>query len=263
MDIVNRNNVKVFGQGQQGIIFAHGFGCGQHMWRYIWPAFEKDYRIILFDYVGSGKSDMKAYNSERYASLNGYASDLLEVLETLNLSKVIFVGHSVSGMIGLLASLKQPHLFERLIMIGPSPRYINDGAYLGGFEKEDIQELLSTMENNYIGWSNYMAPNIMGNGERPELGAELTESFCSTDPIVARQFAEVTFLSDNRADLSKARHPTLIMQCSQDLIAPNEVGEYLEQNLPNAIQKVMKATGHCPHLSAPEETIELMKEFLA
>ncbi|WP_025761869.1 alpha/beta fold hydrolase [Dyadobacter tibetensis] len=263
MDIINRNNVKVFGQGTQAMVFAHGFGCGQQMWRYIWPAFEDRYRIVLFDYVGSGKSDMKAYNAERYASLNGYALDLIEVLEALNLEKTIFVGHSVSGMIGLLASLKQPHLFESLIMIGPSPRYINDQGYTGGFEEEDIQELLSTMDNNYIGWSNYIAPNIMGNPDRPELGEELTESFCSTDPVVARQFAEVTFLSDNRADLVKTRHPTLVLQCSQDLIAPSEVGQYLESNVPNCTQKVMKATGHCPHLSAPEETIGLMKDFLS
>jgi sigma-B regulation protein RsbQ len=263
MDIRKRNNVSVFGHGSKPMIFAHGFGCGQNMWRYIWPAFENDYQIILFDYVGSGNSDVNAYNSERYGDLYGYAQDVIDICEELNLTQAVFVGHSVSSMVGVLASIKRPELFDKLIMVSPSARYINDQGYIGGFDKSDIEELLSTMEKNYIGWANFLAPVIMQNDDRPELGNELNESFCSTDPVIARQFAEVTFLSDNRKDLGKVRHPSLILQCSKDLIAPTEVGQYLQDHLRGSTQKVMEATGHCPHLSSPEETVKLMKEFLA
>ncbi|WP_255713633.1 alpha/beta fold hydrolase [Dyadobacter sp. CY356] len=262
MDIVKRNNVKVFGEGSQPMIFAHGFGCGQHMWRYIWPAFEKEYKIILFDYVGSGNSDVTAYNSERYSSLNGYAQDVLDICHQLDLKNSVFVGHSVSGMVGLLASIKEPEFFESLVLVGPSARYIDDKQYTGGFQQTDIEELLLTMESNYIGWANFLAPAIMKNDERPELGAELTESFCSTDPVIARQFAKVTFLSDNRKDLDKVKHPALILQCSQDIIAPVQVGQFLHRHMATSVYRLMQATGHCPHLSAPEETIKLIKEFL-
>lgn len=261
-NILARNNVRVSGRGTQPVLFAHGFGCDQNMWRYITPAFEKDYRIILFDYVGAGKSDLSAYHPERYGSLQGYAQDVLEICEALQLHDVIFVGHSVSAMIGLLASIEQPKYFARMIMIGPSPGYINDENYKGGFERRDIEGLLETMEKNYIGWANFLAPNIMGNKDRPELGEELTESFCSTDPVIARQFAEATFFSDNRQDLKKSRIPSLLLQCSDDIIAPLEVGIYLHKNLPHSTLRVMKATGHCPHMSEPEETISLMKEYL-
>lgn len=261
--VTTRNNVQILGRGTQPMLFAHGFGCDQNMWRFITPAFEADYKIILFDYVGAGKSDTAAYNPERYASLQGYATDVLEICGELQLKNVIFVGHSVSGMIGLLAALENPSYFEKLIMIGPSPSYINDGAYKGGFERKDIEELLETMEKNYIGWANFLAPNIMGNKERSELGEELTESFCSTDPVIARQFAQATFFSDNRNDLKKNRIPALLLQCSDDIIAPEGVGEYVFKNLPNSTLRLMKATGHCPHMSAPEETIALMKEYLS
>jgi len=260
--ILRRNNVKVFGQGEQPLIFAHGFGCDQNMWRFVTPAFENNFKIILFDYVGAGKSDRSAYNKERYASLNGYAQDVLEICAALNIRNSIFVGHSVSSMIGLLAALEQPNHFEKLIMVGPSPCYINDDGYFGGFDRKDIEGLLETMDKNYIGWSNFLAPNIMGNKDRPELGAELTESFCSTDPVIARQFAEATFFSDNRQDLMKLRTPSLILQCSDDIIAPLEVGDYLAKNLDNSTLRVMKATGHCPHMSAPAETIDLIEEYL-
>jgi sigma-B regulation protein RsbQ len=258
-----RNNVKVFGKGQQPMLFAHGFGCDQNMWRFITPAFEEDYKIVLFDYVGAGKSDKTAYNAERYASLQGYAKDVLEICEELQLKNTVFVGHSVSSMIGLLAAIEEPGYFDSLIMVGPSPSYINEGEYKGGFERKDIEGLLETMEKNYIGWANFLAPNIMGHKDRPALGEELTESFCSTDPVIARQFAEATFFSDNRKDLKKLKTPSLVLQCSEDIIAPTEVGEYLAKNLPNATLRVMKATGHCPHLSEPEETITLMKEYLS
>ncbi|HVK97866.1 MAG TPA: alpha/beta hydrolase [Flavisolibacter sp.] len=260
--VIARNNVNIFGKGTQPVLFAHGFGCDQNMWRYITPAFENDYKLVLFDFVGSGKSDVSAYNSERYASLQGYAKDILEICDELKLSDVIFIGHSVSSMIGLLAAVEEPKYFTKVIMVGPSPSYINDGEYKGGFERRDIENLLETMEKNYIGWANFLAPNIMGNKDRPELSEELTQSFCTTDPIIASQFAEATFFSDNRADLKKMKVPSLILQCSEDIIAPLEVGEYLSKNLPYSTLKVMKATGHCPHMSAPEETITLIREYL-
>ena len=260
--ISQRNNVKVFGKGRHPMMFAHGFGCDQNMWRFLTPAFENDYKIILFDYVGAGRSDKSAYNPERYASLQGYAQDVLDICEELDLKDTIFVGHSVSSMIGLLAAIDHPQYFEKLIMVGPSPCYINYGDYKGGFERKDIEGLLDTMEKNYIGWANFLAPNIMGNKDRPHLGEELTESFCSTDPLIAKQFAGATFFSDNRHDLGKTKIPSLILQCSEDIIAPMEVGNYLHKNLPNSTLRVMKATGHCPHMSEPQETISLIKEYL-
>jgi sigma-B regulation protein RsbQ len=261
-DILQRNNVRVVGKGTIPMLFAHGFGCGQDMWRFITPAFEKDYRLILFDYVGAGKSDQRFYNRQRYAHLQGYAMDILEICDALELKDVIFVGHSVSGMIGLLAAIARPDQFAQLIMIGPSPCYIDDDTYRGGFSHADITQLLDTMEKNYIGWANYLAPAIMGNYDQPGLGAELAASFCSTDPLIARQFAEATFFSDNRGDLASAATPTLLLQCTNDIIAPLEVGEFLAANMPNSTLRVMKATGHCPHMSAPEETIQLIQEYL-
>lgn len=245
------------------MLFAHGFGCDQNMWRYITPAFENDYKIILFDYVGAGRSDKSAYNKERYATLEGYAQDILEICEELQLRDVVFVGHSVSAMIGALAAIEAPHYFNRLVMVGPSPCYINNEGYKGGFERKDIEGLLETMEKNYIGWANFLAPNIMGHKDRPELGEELTQSFCTTDPVIARQFAQATFFSDNRSDLNKVTVPSLILQCSEDIIAPLEVGAYLNKALPNSTLKIMKATGHCPHMSEPEETITLIKDYLS
>jgi sigma-B regulation protein RsbQ len=260
--IQQRNHVKVYGNGSQPMMFAHGFGCDQNMWRYITPAFENDYKIVLFDYVGAGKSDISSYNPERYSTLDGYAEDVVEICEELQLRDVIFVGHSVSSMIGVLAAIAKPSYFTHIIMVGPSPCYINKDGYKGGFEQKDIEGLLDTMEKNYIGWANFLAPKIMGNEGRPELGTELTESFCSTDPVIANQFAKATFFSDNRDDLKKLRTPSLILQCSEDIIAPVEVGEYVHKNLPQSSYRQMKATGHCPHMSEPEETITLIKEYL-
>ena len=260
--ILVRNNVKDFGKGSQPMLFAHGFGCDQHMWRFVTPAFEDDYRIILFDYVGAGKSDYSSYNPERYQSLQGYAQDILDICEALDLQDVILVGHSVSSMIGLLAAIEKPSRFSHLIMVGPSPCYINKDGYIGGFEHKDIEGLLETMEKNYIGWANFLAPQIMGNADRPELGQELTDSFCSTDPVIANQFAKATFFSDNREDLPKLKTPSLILQCAEDIIAPSQVGDYLHQNLRNSTLKQMKAKGHCPHLSEPEETINLIQDYL-
>jgi sigma-B regulation protein RsbQ len=261
-DIVRRNNVKVSGQGTQPMLFAHGFGCDQNMWRFVAPEFERDYRVILFDYVGAGQSDVGAYDSERYSSLQGYAQDVLDVAHSLDLRDIIFVGHSVSSMIGVLAANAEPDRFAQLIMIGPSPRYINEGTYVGGFERKDIDGLFEMMDRNFIGWANFLAPAIMKNPDRPELGTELTESFCSTDPVIARNFAEATFLADNRGDLARVTVPSLILQCSDDMVAPENVGRYLNSELARSTLRVMKATGHCPHMSHPEETIALIKEYL-
>ena len=262
-DPITRNNVKISGRGTQPILFAHGFGCDQTMWRFITPAFEDDYRIVLFDYVGSGKADSSAYDFDRYATLDGYAQDVLEICAALDLRDVIFVGHSVSSMVGVLAANREPERFSRLVMVGPSPRYINDTEYVGGFERADIEGLLDLMDKNYIGWANFLAPVVMKNDERPELTAELHASFCSTDPKITRRFAETTFFADNRADLSQVRIPSLIMQCSEDAIAPIEVGNYMHRNTPNSTLRLMKATGHCPHISHPEETVDAIRTYLS
>ncbi len=256
-------NVVTLGRRDgQPMLFAHGFGCDQNMWRHLTPAFEREHRVVLFDYVGAGNSDISAYDPARYASLDAYAADVLEICDDLGLQDVIFVGHSVSSMIGALAAIADPSRFSKLIMVGPSPRYIDDQQYHGGFAEADIDELLDSLAANYLGWSSAMAPAIIGNSDRPELGAELTASFCRTDPAIARQFAEVTFRSDNRDDLHRVAIPTLILQCSDDIIAPTSVGDYVHDAVPNSTLVVLKATGHCPHLSAPEQTIEAIEEFL-
>jgi sigma-B regulation protein RsbQ len=262
-DILSRNNVKIFGKGTQPMLFAHGFGCDQNMWRYITPAFQDDYRIILFDYVGSGKSDLGAYSAKRYAELDGYAEDVLDICAALDLKDIIFVGHSVSSVIGMLAAIREPEHFARLILIGPSPCYINDlPDYVGGFERSDIEGLIEMMDKNYMGWASFIAPVIMKNSDRPELVGELKESFCSTDPKIARRFAEATFFSDNRNDLAKLETPSLIIQCSDDAIAPVEVGDYLHRHLRNSTLHRAQATGHCPHMSHPDETTEIIKDYL-
>jgi sigma-B regulation protein RsbQ len=246
----------------QPMLFAHGFGCDQQMWRHVAPAFEADHRVVLFDHVGAGGSDVAAYDPERYGSLDGYAEDVLEICREYALTRVIFVGHSVSAMIGVLAAIKDPERFEKLVLVGPSPRYLDDGDYVGGFSRADIEELLDSLDSNYLGWSSAMAPVIMGNPDRPELGEELTNSFCRTDPDIAAQFARVTFLSDNRVDLGKVTRPTLILQCSEDAIAPRAVGEYVHREVRESRLVVMDATGHCPNLSAPGETIAAIRDFL-
>jgi sigma-B regulation protein RsbQ len=262
LGVLERNNVRVLGSGTQPMMFAHGFGCDQAMWRRVWPAFEREHRIVLFDHVGAGRSDIAAYQQTKYATLQGYAADVLEICDALDLSSVVFVGHSVAAMIGILAAARDPSRFASLVLIGPSPRYINDGSYQGGFSREDIDGLLDALDSNYLGWSSMMAPVIMGNAERPELGDELTNSFCRTDPEIAAHFARVTFLSDNREDLANVTVPSLIMQCSDDVIAPEAVGEYVHRHMPGSCLVKMKATGHCPNLSAPDETIAIIRNFL-
>ncbi|WP_342536394.1 alpha/beta hydrolase [Sporosarcina sp. FSL K6-3508] len=262
-NILIRNNVNVAGRGTKAMLFAPGFGCDQNMWRLVAPFFEEHFRVILFDYVGSGKSDYNAYSPSKYRDLKGYAQDILDICAALELKDVIFVGHSVGAVIGMLASIQEPDRFEQLIMIGPSPCYLNDPPnYSGGFEREDLEALIDMMEMNYIGWANYLSQVIMKNPERPELSKELEESFCSTDPTVARQFAIATFFSDNREDVLKVTVPSLILQCSDDAIAPIEVGRYMHRTLSESTLYLMEATGHCPHVSHPEETVRLINKYL-
>jgi sigma-B regulation protein RsbQ len=232
------------------------------MWRFVAPAFEDDFKVVLFDHVGAGRSDLSAYDPERYGSLAGYAEDVLDICRSLDLHDVVFVGHSVSAMIGVLAAAKEPGRFVKLVLVGPSPRYIDDDGYVGGFAESDITELLESLDSNYLGWSSAMAPVIMGNAERPELGEELTASFCRTDPDIARRFARVTFLSDNRADLASVETPTLVLQCTNDVIAPTAVGEYVRDAMPNSELVLLQATGHCPNLSAPDETVAAIAAFV-
>jgi sigma-B regulation protein RsbQ len=258
-----RHNVNERGIGDgPPMLFAHGFGCDQNMWRFVAPAFEDRFRVVLFDHVGAGGSDLSAYDPERYGSLDAYATDVLALCHDLDLTEVVFVGHSVSAMIGALAAGREPERFAALVMVGPSPRYLDDDGYVGGFTEDDIADLLESLASNYLGWSAAMAPVIMGNPDRPELGAELTESFCRTDPEVARRFAEVTFLADNRADLARVAVPTLVLQCRDDAIAPMAVGEYVHRQLPDATLEVLDAVGHCPNLSAPGETVAAIDRFV-
>jgi sigma-B regulation protein RsbQ len=263
VSVIARNRVRVSGVGDgRPMVFAHGFGCDQEMWRLVAPAFAVDHRVVLFDHVGSGRSDLSAYDPVKYGSLDGYAADVVEICRELALDDVVFVGHSVSAMMGVLAAACAPGLFGALVMVGPNPRYVDDGDYTGGFSREDIAALLDSLDSNHLGWSAAMAPVIMGNPDRPELTAELTNSFCRTDPDIARQFARVTFLSDNRADLPGVRVPTLVLQCTADAIAPEAVGRYVHEQVPGSVLTRLAATGHCPHLSAPEETTAAIRAFL-
>ncbi len=263
-DVLRRNNVRVTGNpAGRPLMFAHGFGCSQEMWRYVTPAFEADHRIVLFDAVGAGGRDVSAYDRGKYDSLHGYADDVLEILDELGLEDVVFIGHSVSAMVGVLAANRQPSRFRALVLVGPSPRYLNDDGYAGGFDRADIDGLLDALDANYLDWSAQLAPVIMGNSDRPELGEELTESFCSTDPAVARHFARVTFLSDNRADLAAVGVPTLVLQCSDDAIAPQPVGEDVHRQIRDSRFVQLDATGHCPNLSHPDELIPAIRAYLA
>jgi sigma-B regulation protein RsbQ len=262
MSVLARNNVNIFGEGDKVLLFAHGFGCDQNAWNRITNFFTKDYKLVLFDFVGAGKSDLASYSPQKYASLDGYVNDVIEICDSLELKNAIFIGHSVSCMIGALASIKRPNIFEKLIFIGPSPCYISKGDYAGGFDRETIDSLLEVMEEDYITWARSIAPAIMNSQNGDELTTELSDSFCSIDPIIAKQFARVTFLSDNRKDLPLIKVESLTIQCSNDMIAPLSVGEYINANTPNNTLIVLEANGHCPHMSHPTETAHAINAFL-
>jgi sigma-B regulation protein RsbQ len=262
MSIYLRNNINVIGTGSTTIVFAHGFGCDQNMWRYLTPSFQDRFTLVLYDLVGSGKSDLSAYDFNKYSSLHGYAEDLLNIIDEVSDQAVIFVGHSVSATIGLLAAVQAPEKFKCQIMVGPSPCYINDDDYIGGFSRADVEELCDTIDSNYLGWSSNMAPAIMGAPEQPELAVELTNSFCRTDPEIAKHFARVTFLSDHRDALPLSTTPALILQCSDDFIAPLTVGQYMQKTLPNAELCIIDNVGHCPHLSSPDASTRAIESYL-
>lgn len=262
VSVIERNNINILGKGTQPLLFVHGYGCDQNMWRYVYPFFEEDYKIILLDLVGAGKSDQSSYSEDKYGTLEGYAEDIIEICNELNLQDVILIGHSVSSMIAVLAEIADPEKFAHLILVSPSPRFLNEEGYIGGFEKEDIDELMDALDSNYLGWSANITPVIMGNPNKPELAEELNNSFCRTNPDIAKHFAKVTFLSDNRMDLPRVKTPTLVLQCSEDLLAPREVGEYVNEKIKNSKFHLLKATGHCPNLSAPEETVQAIKLYL-
>ncbi|MBX0292060.1 alpha/beta hydrolase [Hymenobacter sp. HSC-4F20] len=262
VDVLKRNNVRVLGRGRRTLLFVNGFGCDQSIWRYIIPAFSEQFHLVLFDHVGAGQSDPSSYQEAKYASLNGYAEDLLEICHRLTLQQVTLVGHSVGAVIGSLAAIREPQLFRQLILLCPSAYYLNEPGYHGGFDRTDVEQMLRFMETDYVGWVDSFVPFIMGNPDRPSLVAELTHSFCQNDPTIAKQFARVTFLSDNRADVTKLRVPCLLLQCAEDLIAPPEVGDYLHSAIPGSTLITLPVTGHCPHVSAPTETLEAIEAYL-
>ncbi len=263
-DVLQRHAVRVTGNPDgRPMVFAHGFGCDQTLWRFVAPAFEADYQVVTFDYIGAGASDRSAYDPVRYASLDGYAADILEICRALDLHDVILVAHSVSASIAMLASIAEPDRFTDLLLVTPSPRYLDDPPeYRGGFARADIDGLLSMMDVNAMGWAAFLAPIVMGNPDRPQLTSDLETTFCSIDPVMARQFARVTFLSDNRADLARVTTPSLILQCTNDAVAPMEVGAYLHAHLPQSRLAIIDAIGHCPHVSHPEATIAAMRAHL-
>ena len=263
MEPNDRNEANVSGNPVgRPIVFAHGFGCDSNMWRFVAPRYEDEFKVVTFDHVGHGRSGSSGFDVARHSSLDGYAMDVVELCQALELTDVIFVGHSVSAMIGALATVREPALFDKLVMVGPSARYIDAGDYRGGFTESDIIEMLDSLDSNYLGWSSAMAPVIVGNPDRPHLGEELTASFCRTDPTIAKHFARVTFMSDNRDDLPEVKVPTLVLQCKNDVIAPVEVGEYVRDRLPNATYELLDATGHCPNLSAPDATVAAIDAFI-
>lgn len=262
-DIFKRNNVTIHGSGSTTLMLAHGFGCDQTMWNHLLPHLGSDYQIVLFDYVGSGQSDIAQFSKLKYSELTGYAQDVIDVCQAIDTDKVVFVGHSVSSVIGLLASIQQPHLFTEMVMICPSPCFLNfPPEYIGGFEKEDLEELLNLMDKNYIGWANYLSPLVMGTSNPAVLLGELNDSFCSTDPYIAKIFARATFFSDYRAQLSDAQHPTLIFQSANDALASVDVGRFVHHQIPSSVFEVIEAEGHCLHMTHPEVVASSIRQFL-
>jgi sigma-B regulation protein RsbQ len=263
MSIQIRHQVRVAGKGAATLVFIHGFGCDQTMWRFLAPAFEDRFRTVTYDLAGSGQSDLSAYDRDKYATLHGHAADLLEVLDAVGPGPAVLVGHSVGATIGMLATIAAPQRFLAQVMVGPSPCYINDGDYVGGFNRADIDGLIEAMDNNYLAWSQNVAPMIMGAPNQPMLSEELAARFCHNEPAIARHFARATFYSDHRADVPRSTVPALVLQCSDDLIAPREVGDWLQRHLPHSILHVVRNVGHCPHMSAPTESSRVIDNFLA
>lgn len=266
MTVARRNNVVVSGRpGAPVVVLAHGFGCDQNMWRLVAPLLELDFTVVRFDHVGAGRSDPSAWDAQRYHRMDAYAEDVTQVCRSLELGPVIFVGHSVAASMGVLAAAAAPELFAGLVLLTPSPCFLDDPAtgYRGGFSAADIDELLESLDANYLSWSGAMAPVIMGNPDRPELAGELRDQFCRTDPAIASVFARVTFLADNRDDLAAVTVPTLVAQCAVDAIAPPEVGAFVHERIRGSTLVTLSATGHCPQLAAPEETAAAIIDFAA
>ncbi|EMR13975.1 alpha/beta hydrolase fold protein [Methylophaga lonarensis MPL] len=262
-DIFERNNIQIIGKGAQALLMAHGFGCDQKMWRFVAPMLEHDYRLVLFDYVGSGGSRINAYDANRYASLEGYAEDIIEICEALDLHNISIVGHSVSGIISLIAAHAIPQRIKSLIMVCPSPYFMNEPPdYAGGFEKADLEDLITLMDSNFIGWANYLSPLVMGHNNPEELVAELSDSFCSTDPVIAKNFARATFFSDYRWLLPKNTHPTLLIQSRWDSLASLDVTQYMQAQMPQTTTTILEAEGHCPHMSHPAMVADAIRDFL-
>lgn len=257
-----RNNVQVVGTDKPVMLFSHGFGCDQTIWRFLTPILAVDYQLVLFDHVGAGLADPAAYDPQKYASLDGYAQDIVEICRALELREVVLVGHSVGATIAMLAAIQAPEHFSRLVLLAPSPCYLNEPDYAGGFDRANIEQLLASMDSDYGSWANMFAALLAGESNDPALGAELVNRFCSTDSVVAKQFARVAFLADNRADMAHLQTPSLLLQCAQDAVAPAEVGEFLVRQLPHATLVQLRTTGHCPHLSAPLETLDAMRTYL-
>lgn len=263
MSILQRNNVTISGGSGRTMIFIHGYGCDQNMWRKVAPRFADNHNIVLYDILGCGRSDVDAYDHRKYDTLHGHAADLLAICARLDVSDAIVVAHSVGAMIAVLAAIEEPDRISSLALIGPSPCYINDGAYVGGFTRKDIDDLLEFQDANYLGWSQRLAPAFMGTPDHPEFGEELANSFCQTNPEIAKHFAKVTFLSDHRADVKKVTQRSLILQCASDIVAPVSVGAWLHDHMPSSEIVFMRATGHCPHVSAPEETAGAIEAFIS
>jgi sigma-B regulation protein RsbQ len=263
INVLERNNVKVTGNGETTLMLAHGFGCDQNMWRFMLPTLESNYKVVLFDYVGCGQSDTSAFDKKRYKSLDGYAQDVIEICEELKLQNIVFIGHSVSSIIGMLAALESPTIFSKIVMICPSPCFLNFAPdYFGGFERDDLEELINLMDKNYIGWANYLAPLVMGQSNKTELIKELEESFCSTDPNYAKPFAMATFFADDRAALCKLHLPTMILQCKDDNLASVEIGKYMHKEIPNSVIEVIDSHGHCLHMTDPDTVLKIIEKFL-
>jgi sigma-B regulation protein RsbQ len=263
-NIIKRNNVKVIGNGEKTLMFAHGFGCDQNMWERLTPYFKDDYRLVLFDYVGSGQSELSAFDRQRYSSINGYAQDIIDVCEALYINEAVFIGHSVSCSAGIVAANLHPEYFSQLVLIGPSPCFLNlPPDYLGGFDKQDLEELLELMDQNFVGWANYLAPVVAGLSGEGQIAGELSASFCSTDPLVAKTFARTTFFADNRKDFEQNNIPCLLLQHEKDTLAPLNVGEYLNSNTAKSTYRVLDVVGHCAHMSHAELVSETIKKYLS